>query len=299
VSTPQAWPTLLERTTACPACGHPGLDWSRGPTCPSCGFEGRRLDGIPSLLDEARLTDGHAAEIQAQTAAVDSYYENESKLTCHWDRISAADLPGLLGFPAGLALDLGCGTGTAGSGLRNSGMQVVGADLSLPCLKAAARRLDAVVRVDAAHLPFRDETFDAVVSRGCLHHLHDAASALAETARVMKPGARAVFMDPREYAWLEPIKHALRREDDAFSDDHHAYTPEEYRALIEGAFEVERAFTWHPLGILAAHGLDLVPLPQLLPRRAVAKALLSVDRALNQTPLRAVGHLLVVVARRR
>ena len=296
---PAPWPTLLERVAACPACGRPDLDWSAGPTCRACGFEGRRLEGVPSLLDERKLTRGHAAEVQAQTAAVDSYYENEGKLTCHWDRISAHDVPGLLGYPSGVALDLGCGTGTAGSGLRHSGMQVVGADLSLPCLKVAERRLDAVVRVDAAHLPFRDAAFDAVVSRGCLHHLHDAGAALAETARVMKPGARAVFMDPREYAWLEPIKHTLRKEDDSFSEDHHAYSKPEYRALIEGALEVEQELTWHPFGILVAHSLDLVPLPRAVPRRALAQGLLSLDRALNRTPLREVGHLLVVVARKR
>lgn len=254
---------------------------------------------MPSLLDEAWLTSGHAAELQAQSAAVDSYYENEDKLTCHWDRISAGDLPRLLGWPSGVALDLGCGTGTAGSGLRQAGMQVVGADLSLACLGAAARRLDAVVRVDAAHLPFRDGAFDAIVSRGCLHHLHDAPAALREAARVIKPGARALFMDPREYAWLEPIKHALRKEDDSFSEDHHAYSPESYRTLIEAEFEVEQAFTWHPAAIVVAHGLDLLSLPRALPRRALAKGLLSVDRALNRTPAQRVGHLLCVVARKR
>lgn len=295
----ETWPNLLERLGACPSCGQGPLMWSGAPSCSACGFTGRWLDGIPSLLDEGALTDGHAAEIQAQTAAVESYYENESRLTCHWDRISSTDVAPLLGWPSGVALDLGCGTGTAGSGLRQAGMQVVGADLSLPCLKVAARRLDAVIQVDADHLPFRSAAFDAIVSRGCLHHLHDAPRALNEASRVLKPGGKALFMDPREYAWLEPIKHTLRKEDASFSDDHHAYTPESYRALIEAEFEIERAFSWHPFGILLAHGLDLLPVPRLLPRRALARALLGLDQALNRTPLQGVGHLLVVVARKR
>lgn len=297
-SGPTPWPGLLERLVACPVCRSAALVLSPHPRCEACGFENHAEDGIPALLDESRLHDGHTAEVEAQTAAVGDYYENEDKLTCHWDRISADELPALLGWPSGVGLDLGCGTGTAGGALHRVGMKVVGADLSRPCLVAAARRMDAVVQVDAAHLPFRDESFDAVVSRGCLHHLDDAPAALAEAARVMKPGARAVFMDPREYAWLEPIKHRLRHDDDSFTDDHHAYSPKEYAELIGGHFEIERQFCWHPLGILVAHSLDLLPLPKSLPRRGLAQGLLSLDHALNRTPLRGIGHLLGVVAKK-
>lgn len=297
LTTDGPWPTLLERVTACPVC-RGTLTYDPEPHCTTCGFEGRFEDDIACLLDEGKLTDGHDAEVQAQTAAVDDYYENESKLTCHWDRISGEEVPKLLGWPRGVALDLGCGTGTAGAGLRKAGMSVVGADLSLPCLQVARRRLDEVVKVDAAHLPFADESFDAIVSRGCLHHLADAPAALAEARRVMKPGARALFMDPREYAWLEPIKHALRKEDDSFTHDHHAYTPEEYRDLIAAEFEIVEETTWYPLTILFAHTLDLVPYPRAIPRRGLAKGLLALDTALSQTPMHKVGHLLVVVARK-
>ena len=292
------WPGVLDRIVACPKCGSATLALSPEPHCTACDFRSHSEDGIPALLVEDRLHDGHHAEVQAQTAAVQDYYENEDKLTCHWDRISADELPALLGWPSGVGLDLGCGTGTAGGSLKKAGMSVVGVDLSRPCLAAAARRVDAVVQVDAAHLPFADKSFDAVVSRGCLHHLDDAPAALAETARVMKPGARAVFMDPREYSWLEPIKHRLRHADEAFTDDHHAYTPKQYAELIGAHFEIERQICWHPFGILVAHSLDLVPLPTALPRRGLAQGLLSLDRALNHTPLRKVGHLLGVVAKK-
>ncbi len=298
-SSVRGWPTLLEDVSACPSCHGTDLKLDPKPCCPNCGFHGNMHGEILSLLDEAKLNSGHMKEVEAQTAAVDDYYENENKLTCHWDRISAHEVPELLGWPTGIALDLGCGTGTAGGGLRNAGMKVVGADLSISCLRAAQRRLDAVVQVDAAHLPFRDASFDAIVSRGCLHHLDDAPAALKEASRVLKPGGRALFMDPREYQWLEPIKHRLRQEDASFTHDHHAYTPQEYRTLIEVDFEIERAFTNHPIGILVAHTLDLIPLPTQLPRRGLAKALVSLDRILNQTPLRNAGHLLGIVARKR
>ncbi len=290
------WRSLLEILIPCPKCGG-ALTMAPVPSC-ACGFSGRAPDGIPDFVDERALTERHLEEIAAQTAAVDDYYENERKLCCHWDRISAFDIPEMLGRPSGLALDLGCGTGTAGGGLKRSGMRVVGADLSQPCLRAARRRLDAVVRADAVELPFADESFDAIVSRGALHHLSDPTAALAEAHRVLKRNGRVVFMDPREWFWLEPVKRILRKEDHAFTDDHHAYRPEEYVQLIRHAFSVERSYTVHPFGILVANGVDLLPMPSGLPYRALARGLYRLDRALNRTPLRRVGHLLVVVARK-
>jgi ubiquinone/menaquinone biosynthesis C-methylase UbiE len=290
------WRSLLEALISCPSCGAE-LTIDPNPSC-SCGYVGRAPDGIPDFVDERTLTERHLDEIAAQTTAVDEYYENERKLCCHWDRISAADIPAMLDPVGRIALDLGCGTGTAGNGLRKSGMKVVGADLSQPCLRAAMRRLDAVVRADASGLPFRDGAFDAIVSRGALHHLADPVAALAEAQRVLKKDGRAIFMDPREWFWLEPVKRILRREDHSFTDDHHAYRPDEYVHLIERFFRVERSYTVHPFGILVANGVDVLPMPDGLPYRALAKGLYRLDQALNRTVLRKVGHLLVVVARK-
>lgn len=293
------WPTLLEHTISCPVCGKAGLGDRTSTRCEGCGFEAEWLGEVLSLVKPEWLHEGHEAEVQAQTAAVESYYENELRLTCHWDRLTSDELPRLLGWPRGLVLDLGCGTGTAGASLRKDGCKVIGADLSLACLEVARRRLDAVVRVDANHLPFRDETFDALVSRGCLHHLDDADRGLAEARRVVKTGGCVVFSDPREWAWLEPIKQLLRYEDDSFTHEHHAYTPDEYRDLISRHFEIESETCQHPAAILVAHGLDLLPVPRAVPRRALAKALIKIDRTLDRTPLRHVGHLLTIVARKR
>lgn len=293
-----SWAPVLESAVRCPSCGG-AVAIAPAPACGTCGWKGTTTSGVPDFVDDSTLKDSHHAEVAAQTEAVDSYYENELRLTCHWDRISSTDIPKYLGWPSGLALDLGCGTGTAGGGLKKSGMKVIGADLSPPCLVAAARRLDAVVRVDAAHLPFKDETFDALVARGALHHMNDPEAVMREVHRVLKPGAPALFMDPREYAWLEPIKHRLRESDESFTHDHHAYEPDEYRDLIATSLEVDGSWTEHPFGILIAHGLDLLPVPSAVPRRPLTAALLGLDRALNQTPLGQFGHLLVVKGHRR
>lgn len=259
----------------------------------------KKSQGIYDYVDESTLSEGHHVEMNAQGHAVEEYYENEEKICCHWDRISATDLSARMDHPSGVVLDLGCGTGSAGGAVRKAGAKVIGADLSVACLLAAQRRLDGVVRTDAAVLPFKDGAFDGLVSRGALHHLHDPKTALKEAARVLKSGAPALFLDPREFAWLEPIKDRLRHDDHSFSDDHHAYSVEEYQTLIASEFVVEECFTEHPLGILLAAGLDLLPLPKMLPKRLLARGLFEIDSRLNQTMLSELGHLLVVRARRQ
>jgi SAM-dependent methyltransferase len=44
-------------------------------------------------------------------------------------------------------------------------------------------------------LPFPDRTFDAVLGKQILHHL-DLRVAVPEIARVLRPGGRAVFLEP-------------------------------------------------------------------------------------------------------
>jgi arsenite methyltransferase len=52
------------------------------------------------------------------------------------------------------------------------------------------------VRADAQQLPLRDQTVDAVVSIAVLQLLPDPAAALAEMARVLRPGGRLAVMVP-------------------------------------------------------------------------------------------------------
>lgn len=293
------WAPGLVDTLACPACHTRGLALKPGPSCPRCGWAGTVTDGILDFVGTAQLLSEQEAELSAQEHAVGEYYENEEKLSCHWDRMSAEKLPELLGRPSGVVLDLGCGTGSAGAALKRSGARVIGADLAVPCLRVAARRLDGVVRCDAARLPFADGTFDAIVSRGALHHMQDAPAVLRDAARVLKPGGRALFLDPRAFSWLEPVKQMIRRRDASFTDDHHAFEVKEYARLIGEAFEVEEVSTHYPLAILVTVGLDLFPLPRMLPKRLAAAGLLRLDEAFTRTPLRAAGHLIAVRARRR
>jgi ubiquinone/menaquinone biosynthesis C-methylase UbiE len=89
----------------------------------------------------------------------------------------------------GVILDLGCGTGSAGSYLIGHGGQVVGLDLSFGMLRSC-RSLNRfpVCQGDMRHLPFRDEAFSAVVAYYSIHSVRraEAHAVLGESARVLK-----------------------------------------------------------------------------------------------------------------
>lgn len=103
-----------------------------------------------------------------------------------------------LGLRSGDAvLDAGCGTGRALPALRHAvgrGGTVLGADLTPAMLRAAARagrdRSGWLLLADAACLPLRAGSLDAVFGAGLISHLSDPARDLAELARVVRPGGR-------------------------------------------------------------------------------------------------------------
>src|SRR5204863_7567523 len=68
-------------------------------------------------------------------------------------------------------------------------------DFSSAMIAAAARRHHDIVfrEGDAEALPFDGDTFDAVVMNFGLLHLARPAKAIAEAARVLRPGGRYAF----------------------------------------------------------------------------------------------------------
>lgn len=86
-------------------------------------------------------------------------------------------------------LDVGAGTGTAARRLADAGADVVATDTAASMLAVARGRCACRPFVaDAAALPVRDATVDAVVMGFVLNHLAAPATALAEAARVTRPG---------------------------------------------------------------------------------------------------------------
>jgi len=107
--------------------------------------------------------------------------------------------------PVERVLDLAGGTGRAARAVSRPGVAgertptAVVVDASRPMLRRAVRQGSTGIQGDAGGLPVRDDAVDAVVVLDAFHHLPDPEAALAEAARVLRPGGVLVIreFDPR------------------------------------------------------------------------------------------------------
>jgi ubiquinone/menaquinone biosynthesis C-methylase UbiE len=103
----------------------------------------------------------------------------------------------LEGLPPGRAIDVACGTGRQSRLLAELGHSVEGIDLNETMLALAREHVPDAHFQQATFdaLPFDDESFDIAVSSLALTHVPDLGPALAEMARVVRPGGYAVLSD--------------------------------------------------------------------------------------------------------
>jgi SAM-dependent methyltransferase len=112
--------------------------------------------------------------------------------------------------PGERVLDIGTGPGFL---LRDMATMVgpqgiaVGCDLSQPMLAMAGKRCADQPWVnfepgDAASLPIKSESFDAVASIQVYEYVADLATALTELFRVVVPGGRVVIVDTDYDSWV-------------------------------------------------------------------------------------------------
>lgn len=90
-------------------------------------------------------------------------------------------------------LEIGCGTGLLLKELDPIASHAVGIDISRGMLQQARARGLHVVEGSVTDLPFPDASFDTVYSFKVLAHVAEIERAVAEIARVMRPGGRAAL----------------------------------------------------------------------------------------------------------
>lgn len=160
-------------------------------------------DAVRAGLDDASLEADRercAALVRAREAAwpdaVAGQMERHYSPGRTWEATARAFL-GLARF--GDVLDAGSGDGTLAALIAPRARSVTCLDRSERVLEAAARRLAEhgnarVVRGDLHELPFEDASFDTVMLFNVLTYARRPERALAEAARVLRPGGHVAIV---------------------------------------------------------------------------------------------------------
>ena len=154
--------------------------------------------------------------MDASTYAVEAIVEET-----HWwfvvRRRLLARTIAALGLPHDAeVLDVGTSTGTNLRLLADLGFgHVRGLDSSDEAIRFCAEKgFPVVTRGDATRLPFADETFDLVLATDIIEHVDDDSAAVAEMARVLRPGGHAILTVPTfQSIWglQDDVAHHKRR----------------------------------------------------------------------------------------
>lgn len=133
-------------------------------------------------------------------------------------------------------VDVAAGTAISTAALAKSGAWSVAVDFSEGMLRAGARKRGEVPKVvgDALHLPFADASVDAVTISFGLRNVVDPGAALAEFARITKPGGQLVVCEfSQPYRLVRPFYRFHRNTVLPRLAKKVASNPEAYHYLVE------------------------------------------------------------------
>ena len=135
-------------------------------------------------------------------------------------------------------VDLGCGDGLNTVILGALGARTISVDISDESLRLTAERARVnkvdrnlkLIHSDAAGIPIEDQTADLVLCAAILHHV-DCVETARQIHRILKPGGRAVFLEPMiGPAFLSNFKEYLPKSP-GVTDDEKPLTREQVMAV--------------------------------------------------------------------
>jgi ubiquinone/menaquinone biosynthesis C-methylase UbiE len=228
-----------------------------------------------------------------------------------------------LNLPVGSqVLEAGCGAGYTAVALAQRRFRVDAMDVAPSLLEIAHQRfteakVDGRIRAtlgDVHRLPFTDASFDLVVALGVVPWLHTPGTAIAEMARVLRPGGHVLLnadnryrlshlLDPLHTPPLQPVKpvaKAVLGAVRAWRPQDRGFSPATYHRLAE----VDALIAAAGLERLKGRAFGFGPFT-LLNRRILSRGLAARTHDLlqrladhNVPIIRSIGAQYLVLARR-
>ncbi|MEY4581630.1 MAG: hypothetical protein RL701_6333 [Pseudomonadota bacterium] len=189
--------------------------------------------------------------------------------------------------PHARILEVGCGMGRYTLALQRRGVTVEGLDLSAALLE----RLRAFARPGSAPVLHAGDLlappaallgqFDAVIGFFVLHHVPDLCAGLAGVRALLKPGGRAVFIEPNAWNPLFCLQIALTpsmsfRAEQGIFDMRERPLAQAASAAGLSALAIERFGIAPPMVVDCAFGAQLERVLERLPGPQWSRAFLSI-----------------------
>jgi SAM-dependent methyltransferase len=190
---------------------------SGGVACRQCRRHFPSVDGILELLPATMLqTSAESAQMNAYRASFSSRRDSKWRRPLQvlvntlgngylysW---AARTFENFAGGQSLTVLDAGCGDGVLRRYLSHR-HAYVGIDFSSrPLLRATRYNPATYLRADILHIPFPADSFDALFSFQALQYLRNPETALAQFARVLKPGGKLILTVPNNESFKYRIQ---------------------------------------------------------------------------------------------
>jgi len=191
--------------------------------------------------------------------------------------------------------EAGCGTGLLLREAAAIARSAVGLDLSRGMLGPARARGLPIVQSSLTHVPLPSESFDLVYSMKVLAHVPPIARAVAELARLVRPGGHMLleFYNPMSLRYLAKRLGGPGRIHGDGTDESHVYTRFD---------RLSQARSYLPAGVdlVAVRGVRvLTPASHVFAWEPLGKLFSWAERAACDAPLlRNLGGFLILVARK-
>ncbi|MDP4283963.1 MAG: methyltransferase domain-containing protein [Bacteroidota bacterium] len=142
----------------------------------------------------------YTAHYQEDAQYFDYFIEAESAATKEEIRRLHQVIAKHIPEKAKLILDAGCGNGWAAHFFLTKEKKVVSMDISLKnptkVLKEYPHENHAAIAGDVYHLPFKKNSFDAIIASEIMEHVYDPKLFISKLLEVLKPGGKLIITTP-------------------------------------------------------------------------------------------------------